>query len=68
MINEKVIINVQTSEIVLPKVLNIYKEDFGGSENEVLQFVLRYYQSEIELDDETLIKEVTQKKNILIRY
>jgi hypothetical protein len=31
-LNEKINIDVNSGEIVLPKMMNLYKEDFGGNE------------------------------------
>lgn len=41
-INDKVSIDIVQKEILLPKVLFTYKDDFGGSDEQVLRFVFRY--------------------------
>jgi len=51
----------------LPKVLNSYKSDFGGSDENILKFVFKYY-SQSEIDEETAIREVCYKKSMIICY
>ena len=68
MLSEKVNLDLTEGEITFPKVFSVYKEDFGGSEEEMLRYILRYLPNENEIDDESLIKEVCIKKNILIRF
>jgi len=54
-------------EFVLPKVLQVYREDFGNSEEKILNFIYKYLVSP-EIDEETAIREVCHKKSMMIRY
>ena len=49
-INAKVNIDTDQGEISLPKVLEIYKADFGGTDDAVLQFVFHYLEDEFDYD------------------
>ena len=50
-LNAKVNIDSIQGEITLPKVLNTYKYDFcNGTDEGILRFVLRYYNSQQEAD------------------
>mmetsp|Transcript_3914 Transcript_3914/g.6639 ORF Transcript_3914/g.6639 Transcript_3914/m.6639 type:complete len:149 (-) Transcript_3914:120-566(-) len=49
-INAKVVIDLDSSSITLPSVFNLYKSDFGGSEDGILQFIFRYIQEEYDYD------------------
>jgi hypothetical protein len=42
-INAKVNFDSMQGELSLPKVLLTYKEDFGGSDQSILNFVFKYY-------------------------
>lgn len=53
--------------MVLPKVLYTYYSDFGGSDEKILRFVFRYLLSE-EMDEETVVRDVCARKNLMIRY
>jgi hypothetical protein len=48
-------------------VLNVYRSDFGGSDEHILKFVFKYY-SQGEIDEETALREVCHKKSMIIRY
>jgi len=50
MVNAKVNIDMDQGEISLPKVLEDYKPDFGGSDRLVLQFVFRYLEEDYDTD------------------
>jgi hypothetical protein len=41
---EKVNINMMNGEIILPKVLETYKADFGGSDESVLKIVFKFFE------------------------
>ena len=64
-INAKVNIDTDQGEISLPKVLEIYKADFGGTDDSILQFVFRYLEEEY--DYESILNQVSNK-SILIKY
>jgi hypothetical protein len=66
-LNAKVNIDTMQGEIVLPKLLHNYKDDFGSYDEHILRFVFRYYQSE-DLDEDSAIREVCHKKSMMIRY
>ena len=66
-INAKVSIDTLQGEIVLPKLMQTYKEDFGGSDQNILEFVFRFFDSP-PLDLEAAIQEVCIKKRMFIRY
>lgn len=69
-LNAKVNIDTIQGEIILPKVLNTYRYDFcNGSDEGILRFVFKYYNcSGQDTDEETLIKDVCIRKNMIIRY
>lgn len=46
----------------------MYKEDFGGNEETILRFIFRYNINDSDLDDESIIREVTVRKNMILRY
>lgn len=50
MLNAKASIDQEQNEICLPKVLEDYKTDFGGSDSMILQFVFRYVEEEHECE------------------
>ena len=54
-------------EVALPKMMHTYKDDFGGSDEAILRFVFRYFQG-ADIDEETVIKEVCQRRSMMIRY
>ena len=66
-INAKVNVDAIQGEITLPKVLNVYRADFEGSDEAVLKFVFKYYQQG-EIDEDTALKEICYKKTMIIRY
>ena len=66
-LNEKVSIDLVQGEMLLPKILQTYRDDFGNSDEEIIKFVFRYYKSS-EVDEETVIRDVCQRKSLLIRY
>ena len=67
-LNAKVNFDTIQGEISLPKVLSQYKYDFcNGSDEGILRFVFRYYNCG-DVEDEAIIKEVCQKKSMIIRY
>ena len=70
-LNAKVNIDTIQGEITIPKVLNTYKNDFcNGSDEGILRFVFKYFncQQQAEMDEETVIRDVCQKKTMIIRY
>ena len=53
--------------------LNTYKHDFcNGSDEGILRFVFKYYncqqQQSGDADEETVIRDVCQRKTMVIRY
>mmetsp|Transcript_22923 Transcript_22923/g.22229 ORF Transcript_22923/g.22229 Transcript_22923/m.22229 type:complete len:108 (+) Transcript_22923:73-396(+) len=66
-INEKVSIDMMQGEMVLPKLFQSYREDFGSTDEGVLKFVFKYYKG-TDVDEEQVIREVCQRKSMLIRY
>lgn len=67
LLNDKVNIDSMQGEIVLPKLMQTYREDFGGSDESLLRFVFKYYSAE-EVDEDLVIKEVCHRKSMMIRY
>lgn len=69
-LNAKVNVDTIQSEITLPKLLSTYKYDFcNGTDEGLLRFIFKYYNcSGSDIDDETVIREVCQKKTMIIRY
>lgn len=51
MINAKASVDIDQSEICLPKVLQDYKTDFGGTDEQILQFAFRYFEEEYDFDE-----------------
>lgn len=50
-INAKVTINVGHGEFAVPKLMETYKEDFGGTDENLLEFIYKYYDNpEIEMN------------------
>lgn len=50
-INAKVTINVVYGEFAVPKLMETYKEDFGGTDENLLEFIYQYYDNpEIEMN------------------
>ncbi len=66
-LNDKIVIDSINSEITMPKVMQTYMEDFGGNEEALIKFAWKYL-DDTEIDEETTIQEVCNKKNIMIRY
>lgn len=66
-INAKVNVDTIQGEMTLPKVLNVYKSDFGGNDEAILRFVFKYYQQG-EIEEETAIRDICHKKSMIIRY
>jgi len=66
-LNDKINIDAMNNELTLPKVLQTYRDDFGSSEEAIIRFVWRYYESE-DLEEEQAVREVCHKRNIMIRY
>ena len=66
-LNAKVNIDSMQGEITLPKLMHVYKDDFGGNDEAILRFVFRYYQG-ADVDEETIIKEVCSRRSMMIRY
>ncbi len=66
-LNDKISIDLMQGEMVLPKLCLTYREDFGGSDEAVLRFVFKYYKSD-EVDEEQIIRNVCERKSLLIRY
>jgi hypothetical protein len=70
-LNAKVNIDTIQGEITLPKVLSVYKYDFcNGSDEGILRFVFKYYNcsQQTDSDDETIIRDVCQKRTMIIRF
>lgn len=69
-LNAKVNVDPIQGEISLPKLLNTYKYDFcNGADEGLLRFVFKYFNcSGLDIDDETVIKDVCHKKSMIIRY
>ncbi len=63
----KVNVDTMNGEIALPKILETYKADFGGTEESILRFVWRHFDCE-ELDENAVVREVCTKKSLLVRY
>lgn len=66
-LNAKVNVDTMQGEITLPKLMQTYREDFGGSDESVLRFVFKYFQSE-DIDEETAVRDICHKKSMMIRY
>ena len=66
-INAKVNVDTIQGEMTLPKVLNTYRADFGGNDENILKFVFKYYQQG-EIEEETAIRDICHKKSMIIRY
>lgn len=66
-INAKVNVDTIQGEMTLPKVLNVYRTDFGNTDENILRFVFKYYQQG-EIDEETAVKDVCHRKSMIIRY
>jgi NIMA (never in mitosis gene a)-related kinase len=67
-LNAKVNVDTIQGEITLPKLLNTYKYDFcNGADEGMLRFVFRYYHHP-DIEDEQIIKDVCNKKTMIIRY
>lgn len=64
--NVKVEIDTMNEEITLPKVIEKYKGDLGGSDEQALKFIWNWYQNN-EFDLDQIIKLVS-RKTLMIRY
>ena len=62
----KVTIDAMNGEISLPKILETYREDFGGSDEKIVNFVWNFYEND-EYDIEQVLREV-KKKTLMLRY
>jgi hypothetical protein len=60
-------VNLIQGEIVIPKVCQIYKEDFGTSEENILRFIFKYINSP-DFDEQQIIRDVCYKKTMIIKY
>ena len=64
--NIKVEVDTMNEEISLPKVIENYKCDLGGSDESILSFIWKFYQNnEFELD---YIIKLVSKRNMIIKY
>ena len=66
-INAKVTYDPIHDAFIVPKAFQTYSNDFGGSEREILRFIFRYFNSE-DICEEKAMKEICDKKSILIKY
>ena len=64
-LESKVEVNLENGEIILPKVLQVYAADFEGGERQILQFILRY--TEQQLDIASIVERV-KEKTIVLKY
>ena len=62
-------VNVDTSngEIILPKYMAPYKEDYGNTDEGIIRFVWRFFHCD-ELDEETAVHEVCTKRSMMLRF
>ena len=68
-LNAKVNVDTVQGEITLPKLLQTYKNDFcNGTDEGLLRFVFKYYSCGSEAEDEAVVKEVCQRKTMIIRF
>lgn len=64
--NVKIEIDTMNEEITLPRVIETYKGDIGGTDEQVLKFIWNWYQSgEFELDQ---VIKLVNRKTLMIRY
>ena len=65
-VNGRVCYDEYNGELTIPKVFETFKEDFGGSDASVVEWIWYYYASTDDTVEDVL--EGLKKKNILIRY
>ena len=63
-INAKVNIDLEEG-ITLPAVLSTYRQDFGGTDDEILLFVFRYLEEDFDYD---VVSKMVQDKSVFIKY
>lgn len=64
-VNAKMEIDSDEGTISLPRILETYKPDFGGTNESLLTFVFKYYESEIELDT---VLQMVENNKLIINY
>ena len=65
-INQRVCYDEYNGEITVPKTFEIYKEDFGGKDSNVIEWIWNYFSAPVNPID--YILEKFRNKNIFIRY
>jgi hypothetical protein len=53
-INQKVVVDYVLGEIVVPSVMQKYRNDFGGTDEAILKFVYKYLKKPHAVDYETV--------------
>lgn len=67
-IDTKANIDLIVGDLNFPKVLNKYKEDFGGSDETVIRFVYKHLIQPPPIPIEKAIKSVCLKRHMIINY
>ncbi|CAI2385436.1 unnamed protein product [Moneuplotes crassus] len=64
--NEKIEIDTTNEEIIIPTVFDIYSADFGGSDEKILRFIWKWYEtSEMKLQE---VLRLVRRKSLMIKY
>ena len=59
-INAKVTINVVHGELAVPKLMETYKNDFGGTDETLLNFIYQFLDNP-EIDQDQALRQVIEK-------
>ena len=60
-LNAKVVINAMNDEFVVPNAVTAYRNDFGGTDQSIVEFIYRYLDNP-DIDMNQAIREVRDKK------
>lgn len=59
-INAKVTITLMHGEIAVPKLIETYKDDFGGTDEAVIEFIYKYLDS-FEIEMGQALQQISEK-------
>lgn len=64
-INAKVTINVVHGEFAVPRLMETYKDDFGGTDENLLEFIYKYYENP-EIAMQRAFQQIAEKSLFIV--
>ena len=64
-INAKVTIEQDEGTMTLPQVFQTYKSDFGNTTENIIDFIFKYFDSDIDMDT---VLQLIEEKSLTIQY